>query len=254
MSSRDLGAFQKEFARAVRAESVQAQPTFLRDDNAWRFSVYRNNFFNGLIEQLKEAYPTVRQILGEEAFFKTARRFLIENPPTSRSLALFGEGFPHYLSAHPETNQNIVACDMAHLERAWLEALHAGDADPLAPETLASVGERLPEARFVPHPAARIVASQVSIVDHWRVRRPGNDGPTSQIGEVGAQGALVTRPKLSVQISVLTNAERVFGENLFRGEPVSLSFDDAVNSDPAFDLTQAFRKYLVAGAFTKTEL
>ncbi len=249
----DLQSFQSDFAKAVRADDPNARPDLIDGDQGWRFGVYRNNFFHGLIAQLKEAYPVVHQILGDEGFAVVARGYLVHHPPTTRSLALFGDAFPAYLASISLTKDDPLLSDMARLERAWLEALHAADARPLNPESLTTLGDRLAEARFGPHPAARLLTSQISVVDHWRVRRSGTIPPTSQNVGTGAQGALVTRPRQSVQVCPLSVPEAIFGRNLFDGAPVSEAVDQAA-CDDAFDITEAFRKFLAAGAFSSVEI
>ncbi len=245
----DLHGFQSDFSGAVKADDPGARPKDLNDDVSWRFNVYRNNYFHGLIEQLKEAYPEVRRLLGDEGFTVVAKGFLVKNPPEVRSLALFGKGFPEYLAALPATQDSPLLYHMARLERAWLEALHAADQMPLDPSGLAQLGEKLPETRFDRHAAAHIITSQIPLLDHWRVRQPGTQAPEPQNSEAGAQAVLVTRPKLSVQICTLTKSEVTFGEGLFEGKPVSEAFEKAINCDDAFDITEAFRTFLAAGAF-----
>lgn len=248
---KNLYAFQKDFAAAVGADDPEARPDGLSVDASWRFNVYRNNFFHGLIEQLKEAYPEVCRILGEDAFNTIARGFLIYHPPRTRSLALFGGEFPGYLAQISLTKDNALVCDMARLERAWLEALHAADEDILDPAGLAAIGENLTEARFAKHDAAAIVTSQIPLLDHWRVRRGGTPVQKGQNSGAGAQAALVTRPRLNVQIRLLTKTETTFGLQIFDGAPVSEAFDKAIDCDDAFDITEAFRTFLAAGAFAE---
>lgn len=248
-----LQKFQSDFAEAIRADAPNATPGQVVVNHAWRFSVYRNNFFHGLIEQLREAYPVVHQVLGGEGFTAVARGYLVHHPPATRSLALFGDAFPKYLALISLTKDDPLICDMARLERAWLEALHAADARPLNPESLTTLGDRLVEARFGPHPAARLLTSQISVVDHWRVRRSGTNPSTPQNVGTGAQGALVTRPRQSVQVCPLSVPEAIFGRCLFEGVPVSEAVDQAARDD-AFDITEAFRKFLAAGAFSTVEI
>ncbi len=244
-----LRAFQKDFSAAVKADDPRARPQGLSDDQAWRFDVYRNNFFYGLIEQLKEAYPAIRSYLGDDGFVAVARGFLVHYPPSQRSLALFGGDFPDYLAQIPLTKDDPAICDLARAERARLEALHAADALVLDPGRLQELGDTLLAARFVQHDAARLVTSQIPLIDHWRVNRPGSGGAVSQNTATGAQAVLVTRPKLSVQICALTIAEARFGSELFDGKPVAEAFETALTCDDAFDITETFRKFLAAGAF-----
>ena len=249
-----LRAFQSKFCAAIKSDSFDGPIDGAAEKDAWRFGVYRNNFFHGLIEQLREAYPSVAQILGDEGFAVVARGYLVHFPPTARSLALFGEQFPAYLASISLTQDDAVLCGLAKLDRAYLEALHAEDLPVLDPVSLAELGDALVDARFVKHPATHIIPSQISLIDHWRVKRGGPENANPQHSETGAQcalAALVTRPKLTVQVAEITEAEAAFGIDLLDGKPVSHAFETALGLNSAFDITEAFRTFLAAGAFAE---
>ena len=245
----DLRTFQGAFSAAIRSDSFDGPIGGAADEDAWRFNVYRNSFFHGLIEQLREAYPAVAHMLGDEGFAVVARGYLVYHPPTTRSLALFGAEFPAYIAGISLTQDDAVLCALATLDRAYLESLHAADRSVLDPGGLAALGEGVAEARFVKHPAARIVQSQIPLVDHWRANRGGGNLPNDP-SETAAQGALVTRPNLSVQVAALSEAEAAFGIDLFGGKPVSHAFETAEGLEPGFDIAETFRRFLTAGAFT----
>jgi hypothetical protein len=100
-----LESFQADFAAALLARDPAARPASmtrgLAREAAARFRVYRNNVHHGLSQQLAEAYPVVRRLVGEAFFQATAREYLAGHPPRGRSLALFGEAFPGFLAEFP---------------------------------------------------------------------------------------------------------------------------------------------------------
>ncbi len=251
MSGLSLQHFQADFAAALVSGNPAARPEALGDEAAERFRIYRNNFYHGLSQQLAEVYPVVRRFVGDAFFFAAARAFLEVHAPRTRSLALFGREFPGFLGGFPPATSLPYLPDVARLERAWLAALHAADAAPLAPAILAGQGQALAEARFGAHPATRIVTSDYPIVDLWRANRPEFDSGQRSF-EAIAQSALVTRPQLGVEVRVLSPAQAAFGRSLFAGEDVGTAFERASQTDDCFDVTAAFRELLVAGAFTQT--
>ncbi len=244
-----LRDFQGTFSAAIRSDTFDGPIDCAAHKDAWRFGVYRNNFFHGLLEQLREAYPSVAQILGNDGFAVVARGYLVHFPPTSRSLALFGEDFPAYLAGISLTQDDAVVCGLARLDRAYLEVLHAEDLPVLDPAWLAELGDTLAEAEFVKHPAAQIIPSQIPLVDHWRARRAGGD-VLSDPPDTEALCALVTRPKLTVHVAALREEEAAFGLELFSGQSVSYAFETAMALNPGFDITETFRRFLTAGTFT----
>ncbi len=251
MSGLSLQQFQADFAVALVSGNPAARPEALGGEAAKRFRIYRNNFYHGLSQQLAEAYPVVRRLVGDAFFFAAARAFLEVHAPRTRSLALFGGEFPGFLRGFPPAASLPYLPDVARLERAWLEALHATDAAPLAPAVLSELGHALNETRFVTHPAARIVSSDYPIVDLWRANQPEVD-PGQRSFEAIAQSALITRPQLHVEVRVLSPAQAAFGSSLFAGEDVVTAYERASQTDECFDVTAAFRELLVAGAFAQT--
>lgn len=248
MTRPDVAQFQADFAGALLAHDPAARPAGLTPEAAARFRVYRNNLHHGLAEQLAEAYPVVRRLVGETFFKATARTYLAGHPPRSRSLALFGEDFPGFLSEFPPADALPYLPDVARLERARLEALHAADAAPLAPAALSELGPALSVGRFLPHPAARLVVSEHPIVDIWQANQAEAAPGQRRIPAVG-QGALVTRPRAQVALQKLTPAQAVFARRLLSGDDVSSAVDRARRDDPHFDVTAAFRDLLSLGAF-----
>ena len=252
MSTQGLRLFQANFAAALASGDPLARPQGLIGEAAERFRVYRNNFFHGVGGQLGEAYPVVRRLVGDAFFFAATRAFLEANPPRSRSLALFGVEFSAFLEGFAPAASLPYLADVGRLERAWLEALHAPDAAPLAPADLIDPGDALAGARFVAHPAARIVTSDHPIYDLWRANQPeATAGPLSL--RAIAQSTLVTRPKLRVEVRALSPAQSAFVRALFAGDVLDIAFEAATARDQAFDLSAAFRDLLVAGAFTQVD-
>ena len=251
MSGLSLQPFQADFAAALASGNPAARPEVLAGEAAERFRIYRNNFYHGLSQQLAEAYPVVRRLVGDAFFFAAARAFLEVHAPRTRSLALFGGDFPGFLRGFRPAASLPYLPDVARMERAWLEALHATDAAPLAPAVLSELGHALNETRFVTHPAARIVSSDCPIVDLWLANQPEVD-PGQRSFEAVAQSALITRPQLRVEVRVLSPAQAAFGRSLFDGEDVVTAYERASQTDEGFDVTAAFRELLVAGAFAQT--
>lgn len=251
MSALDLRSFQADFAAALTAWDPAARPEGMTYQASSRFRVYRNNLHHGLGAQLAEAYPVVRRLVGEAFFQATAREYLASHPPRSRSLALLGAEFPGFLAEFPPADSLPYLPDVARLERARLEALHAADAEPLSPDALGRLGAALAEAGFTAHPAARIVLSGYPIVDIWQANRPDAEPVSRRIAAVG-QGALVTRPRAQVEVRRLTPVQALFAASMLAGDDATAALVQASRRDEDVDVTATFRELLVAGAFAET--
>jgi len=104
-----------------------------------RYNVYRNNVTVSLIEALAAIFPAVRRITGEEFFGAMARFHIRETPPSSPLLFEYGRDFPAFIARYEYAQDMPWLADVARIERAWLDAYHAADAEPLSPSALAVV-------------------------------------------------------------------------------------------------------------------
>lgn len=238
-------AWQAEVAAALRAGDGAAAPPGLDARDRARFRVYRNNVVVGLRDALASAYPVVRRLVGDEFFTATATAFLADHWPRRRSLALFGEGFAAFLAAFPPARSVPYLADVARLERAVLEALHAADVEPLSPARLAALGARAAEATFAPHPAARVVASPHPVAGLWRAHQ-GTAGPIRL--DARAETALVTRPTDRVMVQTLSPAQGRFAAALLDGADATAAAGAALTVDPDFDLLRGWQPLLAGGA------
>src|SRR5579872_1467679 len=95
-----LAERQRGFAAALLDAALPAPAGLVGPDgepSAKRFAVYRNNVVVGLIEALKDAYPAVRRIVGEDFFRAMARAYAVREPPASPILLVYGAGFPDFI-------------------------------------------------------------------------------------------------------------------------------------------------------------
>lgn len=240
-----LAKFQREFARAIRepTRSVAANLGIAQADT-WRFNVYRNNYFHGLIGTLSDAYPLVAHLLGQAAFASLTHRFLREHPIREVSLAVAGDGFVDFVAQVSFATHEALIRDAARLDRACLQSLHAPDQPLLPAAALQQLGEALASARFEAHAATRLIASTQALVTNWRSRTADTgalDGP--------AEGALVTRVAGRIQVLALNPAATEFGRLVLNSTPVMDSYEKAQAMDEHFDLTRCFGDFLAAGAF-----
>lgn len=251
MSALTLARWQDELSAALVAADGASAPSVLTARAADRFRVYRNNLYHGLSEQLGAAFPCVRRVVGTAFFSAMARAFLQHHLPRSRSLALFGAAFPDFLASFEPAKSVPYLTDLARLERAHLEARHAADCAPLAPSAAAALGTALATARFVAHPAARLVRSPHPVVDLWRANHAPTGDDRSRRIQAQAQTAIVTRPSLRVRMRALDAADAVFAAALLDGEDLTRAADRATRESHSFDPATAFQGLLADGCFTR---
>src|SRR5260370_3608477 len=98
---------------------------------ARRFGIYRNNVVIGLGKALRNRFPVVEKIVGEEFFAAMARVFVTEQPPRSPLLATYGDNFPAFIAAFEPAREIPYLADVARLEAARTAAYQPADATPV---------------------------------------------------------------------------------------------------------------------------
>lgn len=240
-----------DFAPALLDPDRPAPPglhSAFRRDDAGRFSVYRNNVASSLIKALGEIFPATRRIVGDRLFDRMAHAFIVDHPPDSPLLFRYGAGFPAFVEAFEPARKMPYLADLASLEKNWLDAWHAADAEPLYGEALASIPvAHLPLCRLIAHPAARIVTSRFAIADLFRANR--EHVGASRIDASLAQTVLVARPAYSVLLTTIADDQRVFMQALVDGHPLEAAAEAALACNRAFDLGAGLTLVLQSGAF-----
>ena len=217
---------------------------------AKRYNVYRNNVTVSLIDALAAVYPAVQRITGVDFFRAMARSHIRATPPCSPLLSEYGRDFPAFIERYEYASSMPWLADAARIERAWLDAYHAADAEPLPPAALAAVPlEKLADLDFIAHPATRIVRSRFSAVTIVANNR-GNE-PVGRIDASIPEDALITRPDLEVMLRRLPPGGATFIESLMSGRSLGEAAASGLEISSSFDIAANIAGMIDAGAFTK---
>ena len=214
-----------------------------------RYNVYRNNVTVSLIDALAAIFPATQRITGVE-FFRAMARFHIREHSSDIAFAVrIWARFSFLYRTLRICPSDALAADVARLERAWLDAYHAADADTLTPEVLAAVpSERLADTIFIAHPSTRIVRSNFAAVSIFVANR--TEGPVGPVDVSEPEDALITRPDLDVVVRRLPDGGAVFLTHLASGETLGEAATAAFEATPLFDLSANIAGMIEAGAFT----
>ncbi len=214
-----------------------------------RYNVYRNNVTVSLVNALAATFPATMRITGEDFFRAMARSHVRATPPTSPLLFEYGNDFPAFIETYEYARSLPWLPDVARIERAWLDAYHARDADLLRPDALAAIPpDQLAEAVLIPHPAARSVRSPFPAVTIFARNR--NEGRAGRIETAEAEDALVTRPGLDVAVRQLPPGGAVFLDHLLAGSPLGTAAEAALVNSSDFDLSANIAGMIEAGVFS----
>jgi hypothetical protein len=211
-----------------------------------RFAVHRNNMVAGLVGVLRERFPVVQKIVGQEFFAATARAFVLRCPPRSPVLASYGDELAGFLAGFAPVRELPYLADVARLEAARTRAYHAADIAPLdAADFAALAPAEVHVARLKLHPSVEIIRSPHPIVTIWAMN--SGELKLAPIDDWRGEDALVARPGLAVEIRALPPGGAAFLLALAGGMPLGQAAAQALREHADFDLTSNLAGLIRAG-------
>jgi len=169
--------------------------------------VYRNNVRAAFLNTLRDSFPVIHRLVGEEFFRYLAHEYFHAYPPSSPLVAKYGHHMPEFLETFEAASSLPYLPDTARMELAWLSAYHAAEADTLQPaEFLLRLSEAPETARIILHPSIRIIQSQYPVHTIW-LHNKCERAETLKLPNSGER-IVVKRPAHTVYTEVV--AEGVF--------------------------------------------
>ena len=237
-SSGATGADVTQPEQAARIVKPNARMSALQ-----RIGVYHYAYSARLIECLADDYPALCYALGGEAFESLCRQYITRYPSTSPTLDAYGR---HMIALCTEQG-NAVAADLARLEWAIVEVIHAPAPAPLTLTTLALLDPRaFAQSRLVATPALRLLSLSHPVSAYYHAFRheqaPVLPGATPSCVLVQRSGIQVFRRELpSTEAKVL--------RSLLDGVSVGSALAADGGSEPEA-VSEWFQNWIGAGLFT----
>ncbi len=215
-----------------------------------RFDVYRNNVVTSLIGALGDAFPVIKQLVGEAFFDAVAGHYVRIHPPSSPLMMFYGSEFATFLDGFEPAKQLPYLPDMARLEHARRVAYHAADDPILAPDALSKIApEKLGGVRFKLHSSAQIIPSEHAILSIWRFNSTPDKSPIENAPET----VLIARPLDQVNMHLLQPGDVQFINALAAGATLEEAAGAAAQSSAEFDLSQSIGGLLSAQIITELQ-
>jgi len=248
---------------AAYAELAQLQTTFsdalfdgrteaglmahLKDASAERLSLYRGNLTVTWDKALSNAYPVIRQLVGEEFFSALTRAYGMAHPSDNPDLNQFGATFGAFLAGFRHVADFPYLPDMARLEWTSHRTHYAAGSPALDAAELASLApDEFETARFALHPAATLFASDWAVVPLWQAHQ-GGSGVAFPDELAVASRAVVVRPRWKTDVVALSAAAHGALELLSQRAPMGAALDAAFALDDDFDITLHLKQWIDLG-------
>ncbi len=211
-------------------------------------AVYRNSTFSNYRGALREAYPVIQRLVGEEYFDQAADDFIRFTPSTFGDVNLYGAGFGDFLASYPGARELVYLPDVARLEWAVHLAFQDIDCEPPDFARLADVPpERLAALRFSLHPSVRLLTSPWPVLAIWRANQPaGDDNEAVDLGS-GGNRLLVIRRGHDVDLELVSAAEFAALAALANKASLGDALEVAHMADPDFDFGAFLQRHAAVG-------
>lgn len=211
-----------------------------------RLQIYRNNIFTTLTETLKNIYPVIESLVGEDFFAGVASHYMTLYPPISGDLNEFGHLFPEFLSQFKPAQSLPYLCDVANLEWAYHEVFSEERGSLFDFEKLEAVPEKKYNIiKFKLHPASRLLSSSFPILDIWRLCQVRNGNEETVDIAKGGQEIFIIRRQLEVTFEIVSKGEFALLSALKNGALFADACSDALRAESGIDINHCLQKHLL---------
>jgi hypothetical protein len=234
-----------------------------------RFEVYRSGYLARLVECLRDDYPVLAAMLGDEQFEALCRAYVDRHPSASPNLNGFGRHMASFCrearlegdAGNGEGALRVFASELATLEWALVEVLHAECAPPLEVAALQAMPpDAWASARFIRSDALRLFRFEYPVNAVFIANRIDEILP--EMPAPSPNAVAVYRKDMQLWRMDLTPAMMAVVEPLVEGKSLGEALaaieaevtDAEVLAQSGANLMVWFREWVDAGFFTRIEL
>src|SRR5882757_1640215 len=151
---------------------------------AERVKIYRNAYRVRLLDALKDTYPVLFKILGDEVFENLGDAFIDAHPSVHRSIRWYGRELSDFLAQRPPYAEQPILAEIARFEWTLSEVFDAADAAPVGRDALLAVDPEIwDQLGFVFHPSLRLLNLAWNTVAVWQAMSRDEDPPQLDAAE-----------------------------------------------------------------------
>lgn len=124
--------------------------------------VYQNNYRGQLVSCLEDAFPNVRKWTGDEIFHEAVIAHIDSHPPHAWTLDAYPAGFGETLATLFPNNPDLH--ELTWIELSLSQAFVAADAEPVNPDTLASLDWDTARLSLTPSLKSRVMTTNAQSI------------------------------------------------------------------------------------------
>jgi hypothetical protein len=218
-----------------------------------RVEIYRRAYWARLVECLANDFPALRYSLGTDAFESLCRAYIARHPSTSPSLNAYGRHMESFCRERADASPlGAFAADLAALEWAMVEVVHAAAASALSVDALQRiVPADWGEVRLVPSPTVRVLRFRYPVNAYFQAfvmdESPAIPAPAPSATAVSRSDFAVERMDLTAEMADLL-------EDLFSGRRLGEALAcKEIGAEAERNVMVWFRAWVSAGFFAQVE-
>ncbi|MCB9652623.1 MAG: putative DNA-binding domain-containing protein [Deltaproteobacteria bacterium] len=216
-----------------------------------RLDLYHYAYHARLVECLADDFAAVQHALGEDDFEKVARQYIEAYPSTNPNLNAFGARFPEFLrTLAKERGHSRFAAELARLEWAVVEAIHAPEGTALDAEALTSVeAEAWPTLCLLPSTTLQRLVFEYPVNRYFQAYM--NDEPIETPGPEWSSVAVYRQDWRVYRMPLTRPMANVLGA-IMSGQPLvealtPMEAEDEISPD---DISTWFKEWMASGFFS----
>ncbi|MED5621321.1 HvfC/BufC family peptide modification chaperone [Ideonella sp. BN130291] len=212
-----------------QARAQQALAGWLREPDAALtgrgLRAYAANAGASAERALAASFPTVRALVGEEAFAGLARARWRALPPERGDLACFGASLPGFIEADPQLADVPYLGDSARLDALLAQAEAAADV-PAEPHSFTLLADTDPAGlRLRLAPGFALLRSRYPVVQVWQAHQGTEpeavEAARAALAEGQADNALVWRQGWKARVQAIDDAQARWCDALLAGRSLA---------------------------------
>jgi hypothetical protein len=165
-----LQAQQALFQQAIVSQQNEPAPAWrVRGDRPALLGIYQFAYRARLGGALRDNFPVLPRVMGDEAFDALAAAYLQAHPSRHPSIRWYGDQLADFMRRQEEGVLHPALTDLARMEWALRAAFDAADAEPLTPASLAGVPpDAWPRLVLSLHPSVQAVPLDWAVEPVWQ--------------------------------------------------------------------------------------
>lgn len=229
---------------ALPAEITAPQAT-----QSSRFSIYRNNVWSSLTQQLADTFEVVHRLVGESFFKGLAYRFITHHFPTSAVMSSWGEQFAEFIQHDAYCDCIPYLSEIAELEWSRVKVYHAQDEIILRPEQVQNFliqhQQQLMQCQIRFQAACQVLMNRYNTVEIWYLHQEYKESlndirlkeALAQLPINNSSAALIWRNHLQIEVWAIELHFSKFFSELAQGQTISQAISLCLQSYPATEIT-----------------